>query len=114
MGDKMSKRLTIQRRMLLHHFLIISLTVILLEVIFFFSLHQYFYKSTEDLLKNQARTSANFATKFMDLSPFTLQMKISDLLSEFSVEHAELQIVSPSGEIIASSTDLLPVDQIPT
>lgn len=114
MGDNMPKRLTIQRRMLLHHLLIISLTVILLEVIFFFSLHQYFYKSTEDLLKNQATTSANFATKFMDLSPVTLQMKVSELLSEFSVDYAELQIVSPSGEIIASSTDLMPVGQIPS
>ncbi|MBS4209303.1 HAMP domain-containing sensor histidine kinase [Bacillus sp. FJAT-50079] len=100
----MNRKTGIQKRLFFQHLLIISLTVSLLEGVFFVSIYQYYYKSTEEMLTAHAKTSANFAMRFLDISPFNIQLNLSKLLNEFMMPQAEMQIISPSGDIIVSST----------
>ncbi|MBP1916194.1 sensor histidine kinase [Lederbergia galactosidilytica] len=100
----MKRHTSIRKRLLLQHLLIVTVTVVLLEAVFFISIYQYYYKNTEDVLISHAKNSANFATKFMDLSPFTLHNTIPKIMNEFQMPNAEMQIVSPAGNILASST----------
>ncbi|WP_217585927.1 sensor histidine kinase [Lentibacillus saliphilus] len=107
MGKMIKRKPGIQKRLMKIHFIVITLTVVLFECVVFFSLYQYYYKNTEQIVLSHAKNSANFATRFTDLSPYNLKHKIPDMIREFQIQGAEMQVVSPTGTILASSTGFL-------
>src|SRR5690606_8801879 len=115
MGETMTKEVGIKKRLFLQQFMIITLTVAMLEGVFFVSIYQYYYKNTEEIITSYAKNAANFATRFMDLSPFNLQYSMPKMIQEFKMSQAEMQIVSPSGEVLMSSSGFSPhgtIDQL--
>ncbi|WP_026906402.1 sensor histidine kinase [Paucisalibacillus globulus] len=105
---KLKKSKGIRKQLLQLHLFIITLTVILFESIFFIGIYQYYYRNTEQVISSHAESSANFAMKFSDLSPYNVKNSLPDMIHEFRMEGAEMQIVLPSGKIVASSTGFLP------
>ncbi|WP_052345811.1 cell wall metabolism sensor histidine kinase WalK [Paucisalibacillus sp. EB02] len=112
MGKVNKSKPGIRKRLLRLHLFIITLTVVLFESIFFIGIYQYYYRNTEDVISSHAQSSANFAMKFSDLSPYNLKNSLPDMIREFKMQGAEMQIVLPSGKVLASSTGFLPEHNI--
>ncbi len=108
----MRQRKGIGRRLLMLHLFIISLTVVLLEVVFFVSIYQYYYKNTEQLLSSHAKNAGSFAMRFTEWTPANGKNMMQDMLNEFQMQGTEMQIVSPTGAVLASSTGFLPNESI--
>lgn len=108
----MKRKTGIRKRLMQLHLFIITLTVVLFECVFFISIYQYYYINTEQLLVSHAKNSANFAMRFTDLSPSNLQYTIPDMINEFQMKGAEMQIVTPSGTVLLSSSGFLPEESV--
>ncbi|RLQ95354.1 sensor histidine kinase [Falsibacillus albus] len=94
----------IRKRLFLQHLFIISMTVCLFEGIFFYGLYSYYYDGTTEMLKNHAANSAQFANRYMDISPYNLRQTIPKMRNNFEIPQAEMQVLSTNGNVLISST----------
>src|SRR5690606_41157519 len=86
-----------------------------LGAVCFVRIYAYYYKNTDEMITSYANIAATFATGFMDLSPSNLQYSMPKMIQEFKMSQAEMQIVSPSGEVLMSSSGFSPhgtIDQL--
>lgn len=108
----MKRKQGIHKKLMQLHLFLITLTVVLFECAFFFSIYQYYYTNTEQLLSSHAQNSADFAMRFTDLSPYHLKNTIPNMVNEFQMKGAEMQIISPSGAVLASSAGFVSYESI--
>ena len=106
--------MSIKKKLLLQHLLIVSLTVVLLETVFFLGLITYYYTGATDMLKNHAVSSAHFANRYLELSGTPLQQSLPKLKEHFQIPQAEMQVLSPNGNILYSTVGFSQHDQIKT
>jgi len=104
----------IRHYLMLQHVIVISVAVLLFEIVVFIGLYQYYYRNTEEILSSHAKNAVHFAMRSTELSPFNLQYMIPEMINDYRLKGTEMQIVSPSGNILASSSGFSPeytVDQ---
>lgn len=108
----MKKKKSIRSYLLKQHFFVITITVALFEIAIFIGLYHYYYKNTEEILASHAKNAVHFAMRSSELSPFQLQYHIPEMINDYQLRGTEMQIVSPSGNILASSSGFLPDEVI--
>lgn len=107
--EKMTKhKKGIRYYLMLQHVIVISVAVLLFEFVVFIGLYQYYYRNTEEILSSHAKNAVHFAMRSTELSPFNLQYIILEMINDYQLKGTEMQIVSPSGNILASSSGFSP------
>ncbi|TVY06711.1 HAMP domain-containing histidine kinase [Paenibacillus cremeus] len=84
--------------------MVVLLTLILLEGVFFVAVRQFYYNGIVSVLSNHATVSSTFYAKYAgDLFYTNLNQHVTRILQNFAYETAELEIVDPSGKLLAST-----------
>lgn len=93
---------SIKKRLLGSHFIAIFLTVVVLEVISFVTIKNYYYRTIEENLRKQAKTSIVFYNRY--LLRDDPKKSSEDLIENLSSStNAQVQIISGEEKIIADS-----------
>ncbi len=93
---------SIKTRLVKNFMLIIIITVVILEVVLINGVKDYYYKNIEDLLSNQIEFSIDYYLRY-----FSSDMIEDTIIDDIDVfwQHttAEVQILSPNGELLMDS-----------
>lgn len=101
-----------RRQIVLHYILVVFVALLLVEVIFLLAIRTYYYDSVYSKIKFQLSAAEEFykVGYSNENSPVQLQW----LLEYFAQANTELEILSPNGDILASSTPFQPDRTITT
>ncbi|WP_042198577.1 sensor histidine kinase [Paenibacillus camerounensis] len=101
-----------RRQIVLHYILVVFVALLLVEVIFLLAIRTYYYDSVYSKITTNIVTAEGFVKfKFSgERSPNQMQQ----VLELFGLEYTELEVLSTSGDILASSTGFQPDRTITT
>ncbi|WP_072895835.1 sensor histidine kinase [Clostridium fallax] len=104
---------SIKTKLIINFLLIIFSTIMLLEVLFIIFIQRYFYDSTEALLVNQIKVSANFYDRYFSSS--SLVENIYDNVDVFWKQtNAQVQIIDSHGKLLLDSLGVKENDFVET
>lgn len=93
---------SIKSRLIQSFLLVVSLTIIIVSAMFLIFITRYYYQGTEDILKNQVETAANFYDKYLyDNSLETNVNKDKDIF--WQQTDAQVQIYNDKGVLLMDS-----------
>jgi len=95
----------IKKRWVRNYILIILLIALVVMGVFLFTIQRFYYNLAYENLYNRMNVSAGFYTKYTETEKLSLDEIAQLILRDYQDEEiAELQILSPEGEVLYSST----------
>lgn len=105
----------IRRSVVMHYFIVVFLTMLILEVIFMLAVRTYYYDSVSNHLKYHASATTSYYQRYDSIINMSDESNwLPDLLKQFQLENAEVQILDRNGSVLISSTGFQVKDPIKT
>src|SRR5689334_22353384 len=101
-GIKMYMNKSVRTKMVKYFILVIFFIVLILNILMINYIRRYYYDSTEQVLKSEIKTSADFYNKYFSYT--SLEENIYNNIDVFwSESNAEVQILDKNGKLLMDS-----------
>lgn len=105
----------IRRSVVMHYFIVVFLTMLILEIIFMLAVRTYYYDSVSNHLKSHASATTSYYQRYDSILYTNDDPKwLPELIKQFQMSNAEVQILSRDGTVLISSTGFQVKDPIKT
>ncbi|MBR2405659.1 MAG: HAMP domain-containing histidine kinase [Clostridia bacterium] len=99
----------VTRRWLVNGLGVVAVLLLILEVVAALVIRSYYYEQTENSLYTRARSFSDMLGAYAEQSPLDFEASARDYMEQFpDKEKIEFQVLSATGEILASSTGFIP------
>ena len=99
----------VTRRWLVNGLGVVAVLLLILEIVAAFVIRSYYYEQTENILYTRARSFSDMLSAYDNQSAPDFEENARDYMEEFpDKERIEFQVLSATGEILASSTGFIP------
>ncbi|MGM1044653.1 Signal transduction histidine kinase [Paenibacillus uliginis N3/975] len=93
----------IRRQIVLHYFLVVFMALLLVEIIFLVAIRTYYYDSVYSHIATHIDVADDYYQKYRLNDDDTAQL--TEIMSYFELTGTELQLLTPSGQVLISSNN---------
>lgn len=93
----------IRRQIVLHYFLVVFMALLLVEIIFLVAMRTYYYDSVYSHIDSHIKVANEYYQKYRLSDDNTAQL--TEIMSYFELTGTELQLLTPSGQVLISSNN---------
>ena len=99
----------VTRRWIVNGLGVVAVLLLVLEIVAAFVIRNYYYQQTENILYTRARSFSDMLSAYASDAAFDFEGSARDYMEQFpDKERIEFQVLSATGEILASSTGFIP------
>lgn len=96
----------IGRQIVMQYFIVVFVTLLMVEIIFSLAIRVYYYDTIYNHMYNHSTWASDYFQKFVRLSTDRDPDYFMEMLRTFELDNTELLILTPKGEVKASSNEI--------